>query len=62
MHPCLDVMTVMEAKRTKSICNKNQKRKDIQRRNICLTYSYHDYIIDEKKLREKLNPRKNECW
>ena len=33
----------------KSVCNKNQSHKAIQRSPICLTDSDHDVIIDEIK-------------
>ena len=44
-------MTVIEVKITKSVCNRTQSPKDIQRRPICLTDSDHDYNLDEFKCR-----------
>ena len=35
----------------KSVCNRNQSRKALQRRSIRITDSDHDFIIDEIKRR-----------
>ena len=44
-NPCFDVMTFTKVKKIpKSVCNKTQALKSIQRRPICLTAYYHDYI------------------
>ena len=55
LNPCLDVMTVNELKQIPNIvCNRNQARKSIQRRTICLIESDNDYILDKIKLRETI--------
>ena len=54
VHPCLDVMTAIEAKNKKSVFNKNQSRRDIKRRPVCLTNSDNDFIIDEIKRRDTI--------
>ena len=62
VHLCFNVMTVTEVKDAKSVCNKNQSHKAIQRHPIFLTDSYHDFILDEIKSRETIEyDRKNEC-
>ena len=45
VYPCLDVMIKIK----KRVCNKNQELKTIQRRNICLTDSDHNFIPDKIK-------------
>ena len=46
VHPCLDVTTITKEKNTKSVFNKNQEHKAIQRSTIYLTKSDHDlYLI-----------------
>ena len=44
-------MTVVKDEKQKSVCNKNQARKAVQRRPICLTDSDRDFILDEIKRR-----------
>ena len=52
VHPCLYVIAVTEAKQiTKSVCNRNQASRDLQRRHIKITDSDHDFILDEIKRR-----------
>ena len=41
-------------KKTKIVCNKNLVFKAIQMIPICLTNSDYDFILDEIKLREKI--------
>ena len=43
----------------KSIFNKNQTRKAMQRHPICLTDSDHDNILDEIKHRKKNTKQNN---
>ena len=40
---------------TKIICNRNHAKQTLQRHPICLTDSYHDYIIEEIEHRETLS-------
>ena len=41
-------------KTPKSLCNKNQARKAMKKIPIFLTDSYHDFILDEMKRRDKI--------
>ena len=53
LHPCLDVLSVTHEKQIpKSVCNRNQARKDLQRQPICLTDSDHYFILGVIKRRE----------
>ena len=38
----------------KNLCNRNQAHKALQRRSICLTDSYHDFILDEIKRQDTI--------
>ena len=38
----------------KSVCNKKQSRKDIQRNHICSTGSDHVFILDEIKRKDTI--------
>ena len=38
----------------KSLCNRNQARKDLQKYTICLTNYDHDFILDEIKRRDTI--------
>ena len=55
LHPCIDVMVVKDVHNNpRSVCNRNQAKKYLQRHHICLTYSDRDYIIDEIGCRDKI--------
>ena len=55
LHPYIDVMVVKDVQGIhRLICNINQERHDLQRHPICLTDSYHDYILDEILRRDKI--------
>ena len=55
LHWCLDVVAVRDVHGiTRSVCNRNQAKKYLQRHHICLTYSDRDYIIDEIGCRDKI--------
>ena len=47
-NPCLGVVVVKEVQYTPgSVYNKSQPLEDLEIRTICITDSYHDYIIDK---------------
>ena len=55
LHPCLDIMSVTEAKKIpKSVYNRNKERRFLQRHNICLTESDHYLFIYEIKRRDTI--------
>ena len=52
---CLHKMALTEAKQIhKNACNRNQARKALQRRYICLTHYDHDFILYEIKRQENI--------
>ena len=55
VHPCLGVLLVKDVNDIpKSICNINHAKQDLRKHPICLTKSYHEYILEEIEYREKL--------
>ena len=50
----MDVMAVTKVKIPKILCNINQYQKSLQRNLICITDSYHDFIIDEIKRKDNI--------
>ena len=57
MHNCSSVFGCYDSNRGKKIkkCfNRNQSRRDIKRRPVCLTNSDNDFIIDEIKRRDTI--------
>ena len=54
IHPCLDVFRITDVQDIpKTICNRIQAKKSIQRHPIFMTYVHYDYILDEIKRRDK---------
>ena len=50
VYTCLDVMTLTEAKQIHmNLCNRNQVCKALQICPICITDTYHDFILGEIK-------------
>ena len=48
VYPCLYLMEVTEVKQIpENVCNINQARKYIQRRNICITDYHHDLSLTQ---------------
>ena len=48
IHPCLDVVRITDVKEiSRTVCNRTQVRKSIQRHPIFITYSDYDYISNE---------------
>ena len=48
VRPCLYGVAVKDVHDIpKSICNRNNAKQALQKHPICLTDSYHDYILEE---------------
>ena len=60
LHPCLDVIRLTYVQETpKTICNRIQAKKPIQRYPIFLTDADYDYILDEIERRYKIEFERN---
>ena len=56
LHPCLEVITIIDVQYIpRKICGKNKAKKAIQRRPIIMTDTDYDYIMDEIERCEKLS-------
>ena len=54
------VISVTEVKQIlKSVCNRHQSHKASQRHPICLPESDHDFILDETKLRDTIEYKRD---
>ena len=56
LHPCLDTVRIIYVQEIpKTVYNRIQAKKSIQRHHVCLTDADYDYILDEIERQEKLS-------
>ena len=60
VHRCLDIEAVKDIHDIpKSICNRNHAKQALQKHTLCLTYSDHDYILEQIEHGDKIDLKKS---